>query len=379
MKNIKLYLVELLLFIFVIVFNIFIRNNYILNGLIIAIAIFCYIAFGYRKDNSYIKGSVIRIVIACLLSYFVITYSSGLLLGFNRTIFTMSANYFVKIVLFDFVAIVSEEIIRYIIWNKSINSKMPLIIFTIIMCVLNIITEINGMTFSDRELIFIFISVTVLPVISRELLCSYLTCKVSPIPSIIFKSVIVLYELILPIIPSLGNYLYSVFNIFLPYFIYYFSSKSVAYAEKSKKYSVRVSNRIVYVPILIVLLVIILLVSGILKYKMIAIGSSSMAPAYERGDAVIYEKEIDINSLKLGDIIAFRKSDVVITHRINDIINSNGNLKFKTKGDNNNSVDYFEVLPSEVLGKVEYRIQYIGYPTLWINEYFRGGEINYEQ
>ena len=127
-----------------------------------------------------------------------------------------------------------------------------------------------------------------------------------------------------------------------------------------------------------ILIIIILLVSGVLKYKMIAIGSNSMLPTYERGDAVIYEKIENTNNLKIGEIVAFRKGDIVITHRIADIINSNGRLTFKTKGDNNNNVDYFDVPSSDILGKVEYRIQYIGYPTLWINEYFRGGEISYE-
>lgn len=362
---------EILLFIFVIVFNIFYKNIYILNSLIIAIAIFCYIFFGYRKDNSYIRNSVIRIVIACLLSFFVISYLSGFFLGFNKSVATFSSNYITRIVLFNFVVIVSEEIIRYIIINKSINSKLPMILFTIIMCVLNIITEINGIILSDRELIFVFISVTVLPVISREILCSYLTYNVGSMPSIIFKSVIVLYEFVFPIIPSLGNYLYSVLNIFLPYFIYYFSSKTIAYAEKSKRYSVRVSNRIVYIPILVALIIIIILVSGILKYKMIAIGSNSMHPVYDRGDAIIYEKIENVNNLKIGEIIVFREGDIVITHRISNIINRNGVINYKTKGDNNNSEDYFEVSPSDVLGVVEYRIQYIGYPTLWINEYFR--------
>ena len=379
MKNIQLYLVEILLFIFVIIFNIFYKNIYVLNGLIIATAIFCYFSFGYRKDNLYVKGSVIRIVVACLLSYFIISYSAGLFLGFNKTVLTFSVNYIARIVLLDFAVIVAEEVMRYIICKKSINSKWPLIVFTIVMCILNIITEVNGQYFEERELIFVFISSVVLPVISREILCSYLTSKVSPVPSIIFKSVIVLYEYVFPIIPSLGTYLYSTFNIFLPYFIYYFSSKTIAYAEKAKKYSLRASNRIIYVPILIVLIVIVILVSGILKYKMIAIGSNSMVPTYERGDAIIYEKIEDVKDLKIGDIIAFTKNGIVITHRISNIKNNNGVLTFKTKGDKNKNEDFFDVSSSEVLGLVEYRIEYIGYPTLWINEYFKGGEINYEQ
>ena len=111
---------------------------------------------------------------------------------------------------------------------------------------------------------------------------------------------------------------------------------------------------------------------------MIAIGSNSMKEAYERGDAVIYRKIEDVHDLRVGDIIAFEKSNVVITHRIKDIINKNGVLTFKTKGDNNNSVDYFDVDSPDILGKIEYRVKYIGYPTIWINEYFRGGEINYD-
>ena len=100
-----------------------------------------------------------------------------------------------------------------------------------------------------------------------------------------------------------------------------------------------------------------------------------MSPVYERGDAVIYEK-IDPDELKIGDIIAFSKERLVITHRIVEIRQSNGT--FKTKGDANNSVDLYEVKPSEVLGKVEFKIRYIGYPTLWINDFFKKGDVNYD-
>ena len=245
------------------------------------------------------------------------------------------------------------------------------------MCVLNIIIEISGYNFEDREIVFIFISVVALPVISRELLCSYLSYKVGIIPCILFKAVITLYEYILPIIPSLGNYLFSVYNVLLTYIIYFFSSKSIMYAEKSDKYAAKVSTRVIYFPILAMLIVVVVLISGILRYKLVAIGSNSMVPIYQKGDAIIYRKVKDIDELAIGDIIAFKKSDTIITHRIVNITNSGKVLK--TKGDNNNSVDYFDVNASELLGKVEYKIKYIGYPTIWINEYFRRGEMSYEQ
>ena len=113
-----------------------------------------------------------------------------------------------------------------------------------------------------------------------------------------------------------------------------------------------------------------LLVSGIFKYKMIAIASNSMKPVYSRGDAVIYEK-IDIKELEVGDVLAFQKDSIVVTHRITKIWRQNDKYYFTTKGDNNNTEDVFAPKEENVLGRVNIVFKYIGYPTVLINEFFR--------
>ena len=233
----------------------------------------------------------------------------------------------------------------------------------------NIITEINGYNLSETEGVFVFISVVVLPVISRELLCSYLAYKVSYLPALIFKLVITLYEFVMPIIPDLGYYLYASFNIFLVFFIYFISSKSIDYAEKAKVYVNKSTRRVIYIPILVFLLLIVLLISGLLKYKMIAIGSDSMVPAYGRGDAVIYVKA-DAEDVKKDDIVVFVKEDIIVTHRAVGVTKNGNEILIRTKGDANNAPDNFTLKGSDVLGIVEYRVKYIGYPTVWINELF---------
>ena len=370
MRNLKLYLVELLLFIFIIVFNTIFPNKYILSILIVALGIAAYFMFGFYKDNSYIKGNVNRVVISCLLSFFIMIYAVGIFTGFGKTPYSFTISNIFKVILLEFIVIISEEVLRYIIARNSYKSKLPIILYTLILCILNIIIEINGYNLADREMLFIFSSVVIVVVISREALCSYLTYKVSLVPSIIFKSVIVLYEFILPIIPKIGNYLYSVFNVLLVYLIFLFSSKIIKYSDKSDNYTRKVSKRVIYLPILAVLLFITVLVAGIFKYKMIAIGSNSMMPVYERGDAVIYEK-ITAEKVGIGDIVAFKKSGVIITHRVVEI-NKGNRYTIKTKGDNNNTIDNFDVDASEVLGKVVYKVKYIGYPTIWINDFFQG-------
>lgn len=377
MKNVKLYIIEIILFISIIMFNILVKNVLCLYGSIIIITLISLYLFGFYRDKSYLKGSVNRIVISSLLSFFLISYSLGLFVGYNRTPISLNISYLIENVLLLLGVTTCIELLRYIIIKKSKKSLKPMIFYAVIISILNIIIEINGYNFFDREIVFIFISTIVLPVISREFLCSYLTYKVGLIPSLIFKIVIVLYPYVFPIIPNLGDYIYSVMNIVLIYIIFYFSSKSILYAEKSNKYSKRVSNRIVYLPILAMLIFLVILVSGIFKYKLIAIGSNSMSPVYVKGDAIIYRKIEDINELKIGDIIAFKVGGIVVTHRIVSVKVSNGTY-FITKGDANKSIDSFDVSSSDVLGKVEYKIKYIGYPTIWINDFFNRGEMNYE-
>ena len=369
MKKYFVYILELLLFVSAIIFSIFYKNDFLLKISIIVITIVYLLEYGFHKDNSYLKPLVTRIVISCLLSFLIIIYSIGLFTGFNNTVLKFNFNYLFSVVFLGLITTILLELMRYVICKNSTVSKKPIVLFTIIMMVLNIITEINGYNLSETEGIFVFISVVVLPVISRELLCSYLAYKVSYLPALIFKLVITLYEFVMPIIPDLGYYLYASFNIFLVFFIYFISSKSIDYAEKAKVYVNKSTRRVIYIPILVFLLLIVLLISGLLKYKMIAIGSDSMVPAYGRGDAVIYVKA-DAEDVKKDDIVVFVKEGIIVTHRAVGVTKNGNEILIRTKGDANNAPDNFTLKGSDVLGIVEYRVKYIGYPTVWINELF---------
>lgn len=375
MKKYFVYVLELLLFISAIIFNIFFKSELFLKVSIIIISILYLLEYGFQKDNSYLKPLVTRIVISCLLSFLIVIYSIGLFTGFNNTVFNLSFSYLFNIVILEAISIVLLELMRYVICKNSTQTKKPIIFFTIVMILLNVITEISGYNLGEAEGVFVFVSVVILPVISRELLCSYLAYKVSYLPSLIFKLVIVLYEFVLPMIPNLGYYLYATFNLFLAFFIYFLSSKSIDYAEKAKVYVKKSTRRIIYIPIMVMLLILIVLISGIFKYKMIAIGSNSMVPVYGRGDAIIYRKA-DASEVDTGDIIVFSKEGIIITHRIVSITRGGRTLLIQTKGDANNAPDSFTVNSSDVLGIVEYKIKYIGYPTVWMNELFEGREIN---
>lgn len=122
--------------------------------------------------------------------------------------------------------------------------------------------------------------------------------------------------------------------------------------EKNKKWYKKISNWLFIVGIIILLPILIVNVSimiqakqnedvipSVFGYKPFIVLSGSMETKIHVGDLII-TKEIKPNKLKVDDVIAFRDADdTVTTHRIIDIIDSEGVTYFITKGDNNNTQD----------------------------------------
>ncbi|MCD6447927.1 MAG: signal peptidase I [Thermoplasmata archaeon] len=78
--------------------------------------------------------------------------------------------------------------------------------------------------------------------------------------------------------------------------------------------------------------------------------SGSMEPTLRVGD-IVYVKSIEIDKIKIGDIITFYHEEHIITHRCVDILHNNGTF-FKTKGDANEENDTFLTPTKDVIGKI---------------------------
>ena len=189
------------------------------------------------------------------------------------------------------------------------------------------------------------------------------------LPSLLYNITFNVAFFVLPIYPDLGNYLNAVLGILFPFLLFLIFRKWIHYHDKEMIKFGRSVFKLIAIPLLVFSGVLAILISGVFKYQLIAIGSDSMRPVYNRGDAVIYEKKEPIE-IKEGDVLVFKRQDVVITHRVLKIIDKGNTLEFQTKGDNNNDVDLNLVKGSEVLGTVKYVVKYIGYPTLWFNDLF---------
>ncbi len=105
-------------------------------------------------------------------------------------------------------------------------------------------------------------------------------------------------------------------------------------------------------------------VVNIAGYSIMSVLTGSMEPEYNVGDLVIIKKT-NTDELKVKDVITFYSpapgiEGAIVTHRINDIIEENGQRKFETKGDNNETIDNEDVPEDKVIGKVQGKIPYVG-------------------
>ena len=112
--------------------------------------------------------------------------------------------------------------------------------------------------------------------------------------------------------------------------------------------------------VIMVLCAVFLMGSRILGYKCFTVISGSMEPKYMVGD-LLYVKDVDANSIKVGDNITFVLNEdlVVATHQVVRV--DAENQRFYTKGLANEIEDQNPVHFNNVIGVPKFSIPKLGY------------------
>lgn len=139
--------------------------------------------------------------------------------------------------------------------------------------------------------------------------------------------------------------------------------EKISHKIKNKKRTKKIVKFIILI-ILIVLFIVNLILSieeekHIFGIYMFNIVSESMEPTFYKDDLAVV-KSCNTEELKEGDIITFKQEDRVISHRIEDITKEKGEVKFITKGDNNEVEDKEPVDMKNIYGKVVFVIPKVG-------------------
>ena len=354
-----------------------INNKYIISIIVLGILLFVTtLVYKRKKDSNIFRGSATRIMIAVIIFYFIISIILGMFIGFSKTFFSTDPHRWITGLLPVLMITIITENIKYILIKNNLTDNKAIFSITALLAIFNIIAITNIAALNTMYKLFVFICVTLMTVTAQEMLSTYLICNYGFLPAIAYRLIMNLYVYIAPVMPNLGDYLYSAINLFLPFTIYivlekYLKPKEIKKEKIDKLVGINLS--FITIPIIVFLITIIILVSGIFRYQMIAIASNSMVPIYERGDDIIFDKIENKKSIREGDIIVFIKDNKLIAHRVVRTKEYSSKKYFYTKGDANQSEDIEMIKEEEILGVVERVVKYIGYPTVLINELF-GGE-----
>jgi signal peptidase len=95
---------------------------------------------------------------------------------------------------------------------------------------------------------------------------------------------------------------------------------------------------------------------------MLNVLTGSMSPTFDAGSLIIIEK-VDINLIKDEDIITFKplqERDILVTHRVIEVLNENSSISLITQGDANTVPDAQEITSKELVGRVVFYANGIG-------------------
>ena len=368
-KNNKVYLFTIIIFIWTILFN-YLKNiiNYhnIINFIFwITILIISITTFnkGYKR-NKY-KDILFKDILIFILLYVIIYYLSGFIVGFQQSPLNFGLSNTIKnLIKYVLLRIIIETVKYFLI--KENNTKTFIIITTILFIIINIdINYIINLLEQPKEL-FKYFSNTIIPTTIYGIVGTYIIKNSSLKSNISLQIVPLILTYSIKISPNLDWYLYSVFHIVYLLLLYTYLKYEIDKREKTEQKAKK--NIYSQIPIISISIIMILFVLGIFTYVPIGVMSNSMKPIFERGDIIVYKKVKNINDIKENDIICYQLDNIKVMHRVIKIENINNKKYFTTKGDNLLSNDPLKVKEEQIIGTIIFTIPRLGYPSVWLYE-----------
>lgn len=352
------------------VFNINVIYLYIINPLFwITLAVFLKIAIGKSYQKSRIKKEVIQYILIAVIVYILTYMISGLFITFgNNPYFTTVKGFLINLWMFGTV-IISKEYIRYrLINNVYENDKKEI---AILVSLIYIIIEIGLNKYINTKITLLFalkdICQNLIPLIAKNVLYSYISMKSDWKPASIYELFTKLYLWLSPILPNAPWIMVAIIETTIPtilfFYIRYANSKNSEIKSRQEIENVNPKNSI---PLVVLVILVIWFTIGVFPIKPIAVASGSMEKELYVGDVVIVKK-CNANDIVNGDIIQYQMKGYTVIHRVIEKKQKNGEYYFTTKGDNNPSEDKESVKEDQVLGKVIFKVKYLGYPSIWLN------------
>lgn len=338
---------------------------------IILLYLLIYSKLRYIKSNS--NPKLISYMIIILSMYVIFYFYLGFFLGFCKSPYSHNFFTLLRNIITIIFPVIGIEIFRGVIICQNKGNKFIAIFITILLILVGIKYNTLINLFPNRKNLFIYICSEIIPFISCNLLCTYLSSNSTLIISLLYRIVSESVILLLPILPNINWFLKGAIYILYQVLIYvmykYVFFTNLKIKSKGTNYLI---DKISYFITLSLSIALVLFMIGAFKYEPIAILSNSMSPTFNRGDIVIYKKlsEKELNEIQENEIIIYSYANQNISHRVIKKVKTPTSTLYITKGDNNNVADHAIIKTSQIKGVYTFNIKYLGFPSVWLYDYF---------
>ncbi len=328
-----------------------------------------YFVFGFEKDRHRYQKDIILELTILMISFFLLYYLVGIFIGFAKTsnYFNISSlkNIIIPIIFYH----VEKEFLRYQLLRKTSLSKALTALIILLFILMDSVIPVSSHSFGFTREIFLVFALNIMPSITENIFCTFLSKNFGYLPSIFYLLVMQLSQYFLPIIPNPNEYLYSIIFFLYP-LVMMRLVKNYLKISKTENTSLDYSKGKYYFLgygfAIIILTILVYFVSGYFRYYTIAIASGSMENTIFKGDVVIIDKEYQ--TIDKNDILAYQYENKVVVHRVYKMIDTGSEKFIYTKGDANSNFDQYKVTEDMIMGVVKAKFPLIGYPTVLLNE-----------
>ena len=374
-EKLRLYTIEITLIIFFLLAMIF---NNVITRPVIAIVLLVFMVISKlliksEKQTLTTSTQITVLLIGIGLIYVILLYMLGIFTGFYTSTVQLSIwsiwNYIIPYI----VIIISAENIRKTLLLKE--GKYSKAIVLVMMVLLDVIINTNIYSLNTVNDYFVLVSFIIFASIANNLLFNYIILKHRNAEAIImYRLITTLYSYILPVSPDIYIFLECIIKMIAPYLVYMILER--IYGSKKVTISVtqRKKDRVITIVYYIIIVIIAILVSCKFKYGIMIVGSGSMTGTLNKGDIIFYEKYGKNDEIEDGQIIVFNKDGMKIIHRIIEQKLMGTEIRYYTKGDANQDKDDGYRERKDIIGQVKARIPYVGYLTLWVNDFIGGSK-----
>lgn len=331
-------------------------------------AVIAYLFIKKRPILSMNKRQVLMLVSLLSAILLMVFYLSGLKFGFYKNPYGLKAQFFFPRFLPTVTVIVASEIFRYILLAQE-NKRVEVICYFACLAAELTVCSTATVALSSFSNFMDLVADTMFPAMMSGLLYQYMAKRYGYLPNIVLRAATSLYIYLIPIVPAMANSLLSFIRILLPIGIYividslYEKKIMLALGKKSK---LAVPITVIAVAIM---LFVVMVVSNQFYIGSYVIATESMTGELNRGDVAITFKYTD-QPISEGQVVAFEQNDRVVIHRVVKIEVINGQRRYYTKGDANDDIDSGFITDSNIVGLVDNKIPFLGYPTLWMRSLF---------